>query len=293
MADEVMVLEAIGPRASGALPVNFLAKQSLTIGGAASSALNRSTQQVVVISTTGCVIEFGAAPDGLGITFPIAAGHPYTFDVVAGHKIIAAAGTATAPVVSGGTGTSSNQVQGNIASGDVDAGNPVKIGALVQASPVATGLVDGDRTDIKTDGRGYVWVNIGVGGTSAVTSTGVNTVAKGATTGGLTSGRVVTGTTGVIKGSAGTLFALSSVQNANAGVRYLHLYNKATAPTLSTDTPILTITLAASSVQNNINFTAIGAAFSTGIAWAYTTDNIAIPATAGTSAELMFSASYA
>jgi hypothetical protein len=103
---------------------------------------------------------------------------------------------------------------------------------------------------------------------------------------------VLTGTTGVIKGSAGQLYSLLSVRNANAGVRYLHLYDKATAPTLSTDTPILTISLLASSIQNSIELTSLGAAFALGIAWAYTTDNIAIPTTAGTSTELMFSAVY-
>lgn len=117
-------------------------------------------------------------------------------------------------------------------------------------------------------------------------------VAKGSASGGLSSARVLTGATGVIKASAGQLYSLLSVRNANAGVRYLHLYNKATAPTLSTDTPILTIALAASSVQNAIDLTNIGAEFTTGIAWAFTTDNIAIPATAGTSTELMFSAVY-
>lgn len=123
---------------------------------------------------------------------------------------------------------------------------------------------------------------------------GAYTVSKGVTSGGLSAARVFTGTVGTIKASAGQLYSLLSVRNANAAVRYLHLYNKATDPTLSTDTPIITISLAASSVQNEITFGAnIGLAFSTGIAWAYTTDNIAIPATAATSTELMFSVAYA
>lgn len=216
---------------------------------------------------------------------------------------------------------------GNVASGDVDSGNPIKVGGIVEAAPAATGLADGDRVHLKQDGRGYLWTNVGVGGQTAMSSAaladavantpvrlqvstyglcyngstwdrvrgdtnGVHIVTKPVTSGGLDSARVLTGTGGVIKASAGQLYSLLSVRNANAAVRYLHLYNKATAPTLSTDTPILTITLAASSVQNEISLTSIGAAFSTGIAWAYTTDNIAIPTTAGTSTELMFSAVY-
>lgn len=233
---------------------------------------------------------------------------------------------------SGVTGASADQTQGNIASGATDSGNPVKIGGvhnttlptltngqrgdvqmttrgLVMAKAVfgaTNGLADGVAntsgvtvTDgghtldgflltgsMQYDPAGGTWVR---GRGDAV---GAHVVNKGATSGGLLSARVVTGTTGVIKASAGQLYSLLSVLNGNAAVRYLHLYDKATAPTLSTDTPILTIALAASSVQNAIDLTTIGAAFANGIAWAYTTDNIAIPTTAGTSTELMFSGVY-
>jgi hypothetical protein len=115
-------------------------------------------------------------------------------------------------------------------------------------------------------------------------TTGTYTVAKPGTSGGLSLSRVVTGTTGVIKASAGQAY-WATVYNVNAAVRYLHLYNKATAPTLSTDTPVLTIPLMGAGVRD-INITALGAEFTTGISWAYTTDDIAIPTTAGTSTEL-------
>lgn len=115
-------------------------------------------------------------------------------------------------------------------------------------------------------------------------------IPKGSTTGGLSLSRVVTGTTGVIKASAGQLYTLSAY-NSNAGVRFLHLYNKATAPTLSTDTPVMTVPLLATGITH-VPLSDIGIAFALGIAWAYTTDNIAIPTTAGTSTELHFSAGY-
>jgi hypothetical protein len=106
----------------------------------------------------------------------------------------------------------------------------------------------------------------------------------------LTSARVVAGTTGFVKASAGQVYRLNAY-NVNAAIRYLHLYNKASAPTLGADTPIITIPIKGTeSVQ--VDFTNIGAEFTTGIAWSYTTDNIAIPATAGTSAELFFSMGY-
>jgi len=50
-----------------------------------------------------------------------------------------------------------------------------------------------------------------------------------------------------IKNTAGTLYSLVA-SNTSASARYLKLYNKATAPTVGTDIPILTITLNPSSV---------------------------------------------
>jgi hypothetical protein len=115
-------------------------------------------------------------------------------------------------------------------------------------------------------------------------------VAVPATSGGLSTCRVVTGTTGFCKASAGQFFTIVW-QNTNAAVRYLQIYNKASAPTLGTDTPIMTIPLALTSV-GNYGATDLGIAASAGIAWAVTTDDIAIPATAGTSGDLHMTLAY-
>lgn len=57
-------------------------------------------------------------------------------------------------VGSGGTGTLANQVQGNVASGSADSGNPVKVGLKVNVtSPTFT---DGNRADLQGDINGYV-----------------------------------------------------------------------------------------------------------------------------------------
>lgn len=64
-----------------------------------------------------------------------------------------------------------------------------------------------------------------------------------ATTGGLTAGRIISAATTnatSVKGSAGQLYTILA-HNINAAVRYLKLYNKATAPTVGTDTPVLTM----------------------------------------------------
>ena len=69
------------------------------------------------------------------------------------------------------------------------------------------------------------------------------------------------------KASAGYLYAASGY-NAAAAVRYLKFYNKASAPTVGTDVPVLTLALAPSAA---FNFNLGGLRFSTGIAYAMTT----------------------
>lgn len=74
-----------------------------------------------------------------------------------------------------------------------------------------------------------------------------------------------------LKASAGQIGFIYAV-NLNAAVRYLKLYNKASAPTVGTDTPIATLPIPASttgagfmiSIPGGVNFT-------TGIAYALTT----------------------
>jgi hypothetical protein len=104
------------------------------------------------------------------------------------------------------------------------------------------------------------------------------------TSGGLSTVRVVTGTSGVIKASAGGLFHVI-YQNTNAAVRYIQIYDKATAPTLSTDTPIATCQMALTS-RGECDLTIYGVSGAAGLAWAVTTDDVAIPTTAGSSGDL-------
>lgn len=70
-----------------------------------------------------------------------------------------------------------------------------------------------------------------------------------------------------VKASAGRVYRILAF-NASAAVKYLKLYNKASAPAPATDTPILTIPLQAG-VLTEIELT-IGIYFATGIAYAIT-----------------------
>ncbi len=71
-----------------------------------------------------------------------------------------------------------------------------------------------------------------------------------------------------VKNGAGRLVKIRGY-NAKAALVYLKLYNKASAPTVGTDTPIMTIPLKASS-DFDFDMQVLGANFSTGIAYALT-----------------------
>lgn len=72
----------------------------------------------------------------------------------------------------------------------------------------------------------------------------------------------------VVKASAGTAYAVS-LSNTGASPVYLKLYNKATAPTVGTDIPILTIPVNAGAVETH-QFGNLGLRFTTGIGFAIT-----------------------
>lgn len=85
------------------------------------------------------------------------------------------------------------------------------------------------------------------------------------------------------KGSAGNVYQISG-HNANAAVRYLKLYNKATAPAPATDSALLLAVFALPATSTfNFNLSAFGLYFSTGIGYALVTgagdtDNTAVGA---------------
>lgn len=72
-----------------------------------------------------------------------------------------------------------------------------------------------------------------------------------------------------VKTSAGRVFRLIG-HNAAAALRYLKIYNKASAPTVGTDTPFMTIPLPASAAFN-IDLGQYGIYLSAGVAFALTT----------------------
>ena len=76
----------------------------------------------------------------------------------------------------------------------------------------------------------------------------------------------------LVKGAAGVIQSIT-VSNINVATRYLKLYNKATAPTVGTDTPVMTIALQGLTTTGSIthHFGQDGIYFSTGIGLGLTT----------------------
>lgn len=97
---------------------------------------------------------------------------------------------------------------------------------------------------------------------------------RAAPSGGATAGRLISaGSTNAtsLKGSAGQIYMISAI-NLNAAVRYLKIYNKATAPTVGTDTPVWTFPIPASATGAGFVLSIpTGVEFSLGIALALTT----------------------
>lgn len=181
-----------------------------------------------------------------------------------------------------------SQVVGNVAAAATDSGNPVKGGAVYHSTiPTYT---DGQRTEFCTDNRGALRVTVGNGSQNSTVGAvgrgtggqaGLYTASQGVIFNGSTfdpitkpssvsriaSAAASTNPTSA-KNSAGEVFRVTG-NNVKASVVYLKLYNKATAPTVGTDAPFMTIPLAASSVFNH---TLDGLYMGTGIAYGFTTD---------------------
>lgn len=96
-----------------------------------------------------------------------------------------------------------------------------------------------------------------------------------------------------VKASAGQLYMVTA-SNVNAAVRYLKLYNKASAPTVGTDVPVFTFAIPGNTAGagTNIPIPACGIAFGTGIAFALTTEATDAGTTAVAANEIVVNLAY-
>jgi hypothetical protein len=92
------------------------------------------------------------------------------------------------------------------------------------------------------------------------------------------------------KTTAGSLFEITA-SNMSAAVKYVKLYNKASAPTVGTDVPVLTIPVPANGVVS-YEFGANGKRFTTGIAFAITGAQAIADTTAVAAGDVQVHGSY-
>lgn len=192
--------------------------------------------------------------------------------------------------------------QGNVADAATDSGNPLKWGVIVNGGSLGT-YATGQRANVPGTTAGSPIVTMGgiqfggaadgaannnilapvstTGGASAITArsgllvapivfngTSWDRAKKPNAVSRITSSASTTNAT-VAKASMGDLFAITGY-NTTAAVVYLKIYNKASAPTVGTDTPVLTIAIPPNApVPANCMGTG-PLYFSTGIAYALT-----------------------
>lgn len=140
-------------------------------------------------------------------------------------------------------------------------------GRLTQLTAASTGSAAVSMNATATDGMVGLDAPIPAGANTIGTVNATTTPAT-PTSSTLTSAATTNAT--LVKSTAGNLFEISA-DNFNAAARFLKLYNKATAPTVGTDVPVLTIPLpVAGSAPVTINFGSQGKRFTTGIGYAIT-----------------------
>lgn len=163
------------------------------------------------------------------------------------------------------------------ASGDTG----VAVLAVRRDSPSSNVSAAGDYATLQVDANGSQWVR-------SSTET--------ASIGGCTPFRLVSAASTnatSLKGSAGKLNVLV-ITNKNAAPRTVKFYNKATAPTVGTDTPVLTFEVPGNTAGAGmvVPIPPQGIAFSTGIAYAITTENTDAGTTAVAAGDIVVTGAY-
>lgn len=140
-------------------------------------------------------------------------------------------------------------------------------------NPVLSGGHDGTTLRaLRTTNTGNLMVQLVAGsaaiGSLAAGTANIGNVGISPTTSHNLAAAATTNATSV-KTSAASLYSIMA-SNTGAAIRYLKLYNKASAPTVGTDVPVLTIPIPAGGFINP-PLGAMGVRFATGLAYAITT----------------------
>lgn len=158
---------------------------------------------------------------------------------------------------------------------------------------------DGDYSTLNLDSTGKLHVNVGntvTVGSHAVTNAGTFVVQTGASTaGGATPVSTVSAASTnatSLKASAGQVYSVTA-SNINAAIAYLKFYNKASAPTVGTDTPVYVFPIPGNTAGAGVTHSfPCGLEFTTGIAWALTTGATVASTGAVAASEVIVSIGY-
>jgi hypothetical protein len=143
-------------------------------------------------------------------------------------------------------------------------------GGSIQAFSVFSHYTLGTTSQIVSNGTAanlLATVSGSVTVSGSLTSAGTTTSTPATPTANAINSAATTNATS-IKASAGTVYSIN-VSNTGASTRYVKLYNKASAPTVGTDVPILTIAVATNATVTTY-LGGLGYRFATGIALAIT-----------------------
>lgn len=226
------------------------------------ATLNLNTVTVTMSNTstmTGGVLTFEVSPDSGTSWFPIAMARidsytvetTYTLNTVANRAWTSSVDVFTnfrvrLSTVIAGTGTATVKIAAQLF-----AIEPIiTVGQSVAASLQTTAAVSSIAAGTNVIGK----VNLSAQTTGGATSF---TLLSAATTNAT-----------VVKASAGVLYMLTATNNS-ASIAFLKMYNKATAPTVGTDVPVMTYLLPAGG-GIAVPIPATGIAFATGIGYALT-----------------------
>lgn len=251
---------------------------SVTTSSSNSGAISCSNYNVATVTITGTYA-------GINLTFEVSTDGGTTWVPIDGAQLDAAAST-----VGGATGViTSNASRGwDVPLGAVDA---FRVRSTAYAS--GTGAVRIALQSLPYEPLPTARLAVGlntnmVGGVNVAQINGVaTTMGNGVSGTGVQRVTIASDSTGVIapaiptqsfvnnaattnatstKASAGTVYGII-VANASAETRYLKVYNKASAPTVGTDTPVLTFPVA-SGATLIVPCGELGIRLGTGIAWA-------------------------
>jgi hypothetical protein len=264
---------------SNGFPVNLLNASVAITSATLATAAKQPALGTAGVSSTDVISVQGIA-SGVALPVSLAANQSINLVQINGNTITTGNGTVGTGVVRVAIAQDSQGSGAKIDNGAfTDNSSSVTVVGYYYDEVAGTALTENDIGAARMDSKRAIVCGIEDATTrgqrTAVDASGNLSVSTNATaTGGATIGKVLSAASTnatSLKASAGNIYSIVLV-NSNAAIRYLHLYNKASAPTVGTDVPVATIGIPGNAAGAGFTVDVPpGAAFTTGIAYALTT----------------------